>query len=262
MATTEIATIESGYPCLIANSRQARIIEANLDGETMREMDLIRVKTPLGGATTWQVDVDGNTSTTDELVGVPVAIGKRGYLWPSLDPNEQKPVLESRDLQVARRISDDLGTISPESLEKFRVGDRLYDWAAISTSAEFGFGSSKSGSKRVKELRLLALLRPGEVWPVIVTIGPGSLPAWMPFAKRLPCFHYEAVIGLRLTKAKGAGGQPYSQITPRLVGQLSEEQGEVARRLYTEPLSRMFSAYAGAAAAGGVEKSEGDDTPF
>jgi hypothetical protein len=261
MATTEIATVQNtvSYPCLQPNSRQARIIQSNLDGEPMREMDLVRVKTPLGGSTTWQIDVDGNIESTDELQGLLVGEGKRGYLWPSLDPSEQRPILESRDLLVARRLSDDLGPeISPDALEKYRIGDRLYDWAAISISPEFGFGSSKGGAKRVKESRILAILRQGDVWPVLVTVGPGSLPTWLPFRKRLPAFHYECVIGLKLQKAKGAGGQPYSQIVPRVVAQVSEEEGEVARRLYTEALTRMFGTFNGAAAA---DKGD-DDTPF
>jgi len=259
MATTAIATAttEVAYPCLQPNSRQARIIQSNLDGEQMREMDLVRVKTPLGGSTTWQIDVDGNTESTDELKGLLVGEGKRGYLWPSLDPSEQRPILESRDLIVARRLSDDLGSeISPAALEKYRIGDRLYDWAAISISAEFGFGSSKGGAKRVKESRILAILRQGDVWPVLVTVGPGSLPSWLPFRKRLPAFHYECVVGLKLAKAKGAGGQPYSQIVPRLVGTISEEEGEVARRLYTESLTRMFTTFNGGAVAAEVVESD------
>ena len=50
------------------------------------------------------------------------------------------------------------------------------------------------------------------------------------------------MIGLKLTKVKSSGGQPYSQIVPRLVGTITPEQAEVARVTYTEPLKRMFSA--------------------
>lgn len=250
------ATKTISYPSLSPDSRQARIIEANLDGEPMREMDLVRVKTPLGGATTWTIDADGNSETTDELVGLLVGIGKRGYLWPSEDPTEQRPILESRDLLVARRLSDDLGSVDPKALEKHRIGDHLYDWAAISTSPEFGFGSSKGGAKRVKEQRVLAILRDGDTWPMLVNVGPGSLPLWVPFQKRLKCFHYEAVVGLRLQKAKGKAGQPYSQIVPRLVATISEEQGEVARKLYTVPLTRMFTSFSGPAPATDIDAGE------
>jgi hypothetical protein len=56
-------------------------------------------------------------------------------------------------------------------------------------------------------------------------------------------------LGLKLEKAKGGSGQPYSMIVPRLAGTITEEQGEIARRLYTEPLKAMFSAIPGGAAA-------------
>ena len=89
---------------------------------------------------------------------------------------------------------------------------------------------------------MLAILRQGETWPLLVTVGPGSLRNFLPFAKRLPDFHYACVVGLKLAKVKSSGGQPYSTIVPRLVGVVSEEQAEMARVTYTEPLKRMFSA--------------------
>jgi len=231
------------YPSLSPNSRQAQIILANLDGEPMNEQDLISVPTPAGGGTVWNIDNNGNVESTDEIVGLLVAIGKKGTLWPKDDPSEMRPVLQSNDLLVGYRTGDDLGDIDPKALEKYRVGDRRYDWAALSASPEFGYGSGKSGTgKKVKESRRLAILRQGETWPILVTIGPGSLRSFLPFAKRLPDFHYACVIGLKLVKVKSSGGQPYSQIVPRLVGTISPEQAEVARVTYTEPLKRMFNA--------------------
>ena len=50
------------------------------------------------------------------------------------------------------------------------------------------------------------------------------------------------MIGLNLVKMKNAGGQPYSQIVTRVVGTISEEQGEVARKTYHLPLTAMFNA--------------------
>jgi hypothetical protein len=243
MATTALSTKVVDYPALSPNSRQMQVIAANLEGEQMSETDLVRVKTPLGGATQWSIDVDGNVETTDEIVGLLVGIGKKGLLWPAEDPSESRPVVVSNDLMVGYRVSDDLGTIDPDALERYRIGDRKYDWAALANSSEFGYGSSRSGSgKRCKEARVLAILRQGETWPILVTVGPGSLRNIIPFLKRLPCFPHEAVVGLKLVRSKGKGGQPYSQIVPRLVGQISEEQGEVARRTYADPIRAMFTA--------------------
>lgn len=253
--STAVKTID--YLTLRPDSRQLRIIEANLDGEAMNEQDLIRVRTPLGGATQWTIDNNGNNETTDEIVGLLVAVAKRGTLWPQDDPSDQRPVVVTNDLLVGYRVSDDLGSIDPKALEKYRVGDRRYDWASLSRSPEFGYGTARGGAgKKVKESRILAILREGDVWPVLVTVGPGSLRGWNSWAKRLPSFHYECVIGLRLEKAKGTNGQPYSMIVPRVVGTVSEEQGEVARRVYTEPLKRMFTAPPVGAV---VEAPAGDD---
>lgn len=242
MATAELAVKTVDYPALSPDSRQMQIIAANLEGEGMQETDLVRVKTPLGGATQWSIDVDGNVTTTDEIVGLLVGVGKRGVLWPEEDPSEMRPVLVTNDLQIGYRVSDELGSIAPEALERYRIGDRKYDWVSLSNGPEFGYGSGRNGNgKRCKEARVLAILRHGETWPILVTVGPGSLRNIIPFLKRLPVFPHEAVVGLRLVKAKGKAGQPYSQIVPRLVGTITPTQGEVAKRVYADPIRTMFT---------------------
>lgn len=261
-ATSEISVKTVDYPALAADSRQMQIIASNLGGEPMRESDLVRVKTPLGGATQWSIDNNGNVETTDEIVGLLVGVGKRGTLWPSEDPTDQRPVVVTTDLKRGYRVSNDLGTIDPAVLEKYRVGDGEYDWYRLANGPEFGYGSARSGSgRRCKESRVLAILRQGETWPILVTVGPGSLRNIIPFLKRLPCFQHEAVVGLKLTKAKGKGGQPYSQIVPRLVGQVSIAQGDVAKRVYADPIEEMFTAppLASSIDRDDLGDSEGDD---
>jgi hypothetical protein len=242
-ADTAATTSLIDLPALRPDSRAIKVIEANLDGEPMRESDLVRVKTPTGGGTKWVVPVNGNDEACDEIVGLCVCIAKRGVLWPQDDPTDQRPVIVTTDLTTGYRVSDLLGTVDPAVLERYRTGDRRYDWQAMATGPDFGFGSARGGAgKKCKESRIIAILREGDVWPILVTVGPGSLAEWGPFQKRLPSFHYECVIGLRLEKTKGKNGQPYSMIVPRVVGTISEEQGEVARRVYTEPLKKMFNA--------------------
>ena len=205
------------------------------------------------------VEVNGNVETTDEVQGLLVGIAKRGILWPHEDPTDSRPVIVSNDLLVGYRVSDDLGSLDPKALEKYRIGDRQYDWVAMAgNGSPFGYGSARGGAgKRCKEARILAILRQGDTWPVLVQVGPGSLREWGSFQKRLPSFHYECVVGLRLAKAKGSSGQPYSQIVPRIVGVISPEQGAVAKRVYADPLKRMFSAPpAGAAAVEPVADEE------
>jgi len=242
--TTALALKTIDYPALVPNSRQARIIAANVGNEPVREQDLTKVSTPAGGGTVWSIDNLGNVESTDEIVGLLVAEGFRGTLWPKDDPSDKRPVIVSHDGLVGYRVGDDLGDCDPKALEKYRIGDRKYDWTAISTGPEFGWGSGKGGKKtrKVKESRVLAIVRVGEIWPLLVTVGPGSLANWVPWRKRLPSFGYECVIGLKLQKVKNDGGQPYSQIVPRFVGLITEEQGAVAEEIYHKPLTAMFNA--------------------
>jgi len=248
--TTALANTSTPFAGLTPGSRQMAIIAANLEGEGISEMDLTKVRTPAGGGTTWEIDNQGNTETSQEIVGILVAIGKRGLLWPYDEIGEEPPVIVSNDLVTGYRVSDKLGSIDATALDQYRIGDRRYDWAALSEGPEFGPKSGKGGvGKRVKESRTLAILRDGDVWPVLISIGPGSLGTFMPFLKKLPCFHYEAVIGLKLQKEKSKSGVTYSMIVPRLAGQLTEEQGEFVRKMYTEPMKRTFSALPNGAVA-------------
>jgi len=230
------------YPALVPNSRHSRIIKANMVGDALREQDLVKVKTPAGGGTSWTVNVNGNNEQFDEIVGLLVAHAPRGNLWPSDDPTEDRPVVTTNDGVTGYRVSDDFGSIDPEDLEKFRTGDRTYDWVAMSNSKEFGFGSARGGhGKRLKESRMLAILRDGDMFPILVNVGGGSIKDFGAFMTRLPTFHYECEIGLRLVKEKSAGGLTYSRIVGRVVRQISEEEGEAANQLYTIPLTAMFS---------------------
>jgi hypothetical protein len=248
--TTALANTSTPFAGLTPGSRQMAIIAANLEGEGISEMDLTKVKTPAGGGTTWEIDNQGNIETTPEIVGILVAIKKLGLLWPYDEIGPDQPVVASSDLITGYRAGDKLGDVKPEDLEKYRIGDRRYDWAAMSEGPEFGPKSGKGGvGKRVKESRTLAILRDGDTWPLLVSVGPGSLGTFMPFLKKLPCFHYEAVIGLRLEKTTSKAGKPYSMIVPRLAGQLTEEQGEFVRKMYTEPMKRTFSALPNGAVA-------------
>jgi len=241
--TTEIATVgEVSYAALSAGSRQAAILRHNLRGNPMTELDLPLVQQPVH-STTWRFEINGNEETTDDIKGLLVGTAIRGVLWPSEDPSGKKPVVMSHDGIVGYKVSDDLGTIDPDALEKYRTGDGEYDWIALRQSKEFGFDAVKNGGKkRVKESKLLAILRPGEVWPLRVRASAASIGGIESFLRTLSCFDYEAVIGLRLVREKTSSGIEYTKVAPRLLGTVSEEEGEMARQIYYEPLQAMFSA--------------------
>jgi len=65
----------------------------------------------------------------------------------------------------------------------------------------------------------------------------------VPFVKRLSVPHYRAVVSLTLDKVENAGGQNYSQIVPKFIGEISKEEGEMVRRMYTTPLSKIATEF-------------------
>jgi hypothetical protein len=215
---------------------------ANLGpGESLSAADLPRVPTPAGGAKVWAwQDAGNNEQTAKTLDGILVGYLVRGTLWGSESPQgKSQPVLVTYDLMNAVRVNDDIGDLDADVLESCRTGDRTYDWQRLPYNQ---FGTSASGrGKRCKESRLLAILREDEAWPLLVSAGVGSLSSVTSFVKRLPVPHYRAVVSLGLNKVENAGGQPYSQITPKLLGTISREEGEIVKRLYTTPLSRVVT---------------------
>lgn len=230
----------SRFLALRPDSDVREALLANLGpGETLQASDLPRVPTPAGGGKMWGwMDSGNNEQTAKSIDGVLVYYGARGTLWGSEEPQgKASPVLVSYDLVTAVRLNDDIGDLDEEALESCRTGDRTYDWRRLPYNQ---YGTSKSGrGKRCKEARLLAILRENEAWPLLVTAGPGSLKTVVPFVKRLPVPHFRACVSLTLEKVENAGGQPYSQIVPKLTGTLSKEEGEIVRRLYTIPLSKV-----------------------
>jgi hypothetical protein len=230
----------SNFLALRPDSDVREALTANLGpGESLNASDLPRVPTPSGGGKVFAwTDSGNNEQSAKSIDGALVYYGVRGTLWGSEEPQGKvSPVLVSYDLITAIRVNDDIGDLNADQLEACRTGDRTYDWTRLPWNQ---YGTSKSGrGKRCKESRLMAILRRDEAWPLLVTAGPGSLKTVVPFVKRLPVPHFRAEVSLTLDKVENAGGQPYSQIVPKLVGTISKEEGEALRHLYTIPLSRI-----------------------
>ena len=255
--STAIATA-STFEFLTPGSRAAQIAAANIGDGQIYESDLPSVGMPAGGSTQWSYeDASGNTVNTDSIDGILVAVSGRGVLWPSTEPSGSRPLLVSNDMRTGYLVGDDFGDVNPADLDKYLLEGNKYDYAAISNSPEFGWGASGGRGKRVKESLVLAVLQAGEVLPVLVKLGGGSLGAFTKFRKGLKVLPHEAVVSLRLEKVSNMAGQKFSRVKPSLIGTLSEAEGEVVHSLYTEPLTQMLTRVPGGASptAGAVEEA-------
>lgn len=239
--STELSIVNpANFLALQPGSDVSEALTANLvEGESMMIGDLTVVKTPTSGSTKWTIeDVTGEV-VTDAITGILVYYGPHGVLWPSNESVEgTKPLLVTHDLKIARKIGDDYGDLDEAAIEACRNDDGSYDWKALPYNQ---FGTGKNGiGKRCKEQRLMAILRESDAFPLLIRAQPGSLKSVTTFIKKLPCAHFRAIVELKLEKAQSKGGQAYAMIKPRLVAQLTKEQGEVVKTMYTENLGEAI----------------------
>lgn len=238
---------DSKFLAIRPNSDIAEALEANLaTGEKLKETDLTRVKVPGGGGTRWTIPSVTGEESADEIVGVLVYYAPRAVLWPSQDPGNSLPVLISTDLRTARKVGDDIGDLDPRVLDSMSLDNGLYDFRG---PAEGGkniyndFGSGKNGiGKRCKESRVLCILRENDAFPLLINAPPGSLKTVAPFVKKLPVAHFRAIVSLKLEKLKNKGGIDYARIVPTMVGQLSSDEGQAIKRMYTTPLQGLIES--------------------
>lgn len=229
---------------------------ADPNREPMDASAIPRVKIPAGGGIIWSIEIDGNVEAVPEITGILCAVQKHGVIWPSPEfgGGGSRPVVETFDLVTGHRRGDDLGDIDAAELERCSNPDGTVRWKELSYT-QMGSGPNGRGC-RAKESRILYVLRPGELFPVKIEVGVGSLIALRPFLARMTLPVYRHVIGLGLKRVQSGNGITYSQVVPRVVEKLSPEDGERIRQFYTLPLTGM----AGAGAA--IDNGDVADAPF
>lgn len=260
---------EAGFLAFGDEPEVREALAANFgDTESITVDCMVRVKVPSSGATRWTIEELEGELLVDELVGLVVHYAAGGVLWPTNDPVEgTQPVLRTDDLITAYRIGDDLGDIDPEVIEKFRVDGGGYDWQALAgEDGPFGWGSGKGGrGKRAHEFKTIALLRESDILPILLNVPPTSIKPVSSFIKKLTgraVPWYRSVIGLSLEEDKNDAGQKFSKIkTPRLVGTITREEAELARKLYRDPIKRALSRETAFAPAP-AETAPAGEAPF
>lgn len=234
---------KSQYVALAGTDKDLAEAMASVAGtETFGPGDLIRIKMPSGGAVKWEVpDGLGNADYVGDITGVLCYVQQAGVLWPHFEPQPGgMPVLRTFDLKTAEQVGpipDDM----IDTLEKHRLDERHFNWEALPYNQ---FGSGKNGrGKRCREQRLLFILRPNDIYPLVVGLSPGSLKVWKKFfmnvAAKARVPYWRAVVELKLEKARSGGGQDFARVLPRLVGVLSAEDGVAVKAQYTDRLSQI-----------------------
>jgi hypothetical protein len=185
----------------------------------------------------------GETSEK-ELVGALVHIQKAAVLWPTDDPAPgTQPVLRSYDCVMAEQVGEIPEEMKAE-IEPYREGPRTFLIDEIHGFPYMQWGSGRKGvGKRMKEQRILFLLRKDDPAPIVVVVQPGSLKrvrSWITTtAQTARAPWHQWIVRLTLRSKQSSGGQPYSEIVPELAGLLDPDCAAQLKALWGDQLAAV-----------------------
>lgn len=208
------------YAIMFTEGNVGDALRENLDGASLSMWDLARIRVPAGGGTTWiEPTVDGDQETKG-IEGVIVHMRTVRSMWRQEFSGEGTPP-DCSSTDGVTGMGDPGGAC------------RTCPYAAWGTSPK------GTGAQACKQARLLFVLRPADLLPVVVAAPPSSLKAVKQYLLRLAGAGapYHAVITrLELERTKNAGGIAYAQIVPRLIAKLAPPQAATFRA-YGESLA-------------------------
>lgn len=234
--TTAIATataankgelISAENYALISDVEALEAMIYNLQGETISEFDLDRVKVPAGGATVFQVPTLEGIENAETIEGIILHIGQRRSYWSDSNPTGSPPDCYSID--GLRGIGNPGGDCASCPFNQFG-------------SAIDGAGKQRKG-KRCREMRLMLIIRPEDRLPMVVMAPPTSIKGLKQWLLKLPVFMFQAVVRLSLERDKNNDGIAYSKIVPSYVGRISMSHAK-ALQAYAETLKKVISGKA------------------
>lgn len=213
----------------MAAGEVAEIIRENVGGGGIGQFDLDRVKVPAGGATVWSVPTLDGDEPAKELLGVIVHAQDQRAYW-------------------AQRLGQGGGGAPPDcsSLDMFTGIGNPGGACVTCPFAQFGSAVRDDGSEgrgqACKAVKVLYVLLPHAVLPVVVPVPPSSLKNLKSYLLRLASQaipYHRVITRLKLQKTKNPDGIDYAQIIPEMASRLTLE--DHARIL---PLKKMIAAAA------------------
>lgn len=244
--STAIATVQRSDFLSLSGGGDAKLAMDAMSetGEPFGPNDLIRIKTPSGGATSWMVPGPSGEVPEREIVGALVHYQRCGVLWPSEEMGQgQMPVLRSWDMTTGEQVGP-IPDHMAEVLEEYRIEGNKFHVAESSGFPYSQWGSGKGGiGKRMKEQRMLFVLPKDNLAPYLIICQPGSLKTVGEWFKRIPQVckvpWWRVLVSLKLQKTQSKGGQSYAQIIPETAGILDAETGAELHKTWGELLSRV-----------------------
>ena len=183
-------------------------VKENIGNDRITDRDLDRVTMPLGGGLAWTVPTLEGEDSAKSLDGIIVHWTSPKAYWAT-------------GMEVGGNTPPDCSSSDGETGYGDPGGD-CYDCPLNQ------WGSATGGAgKACKEKRMLFLLRPDDLLPIVVQAPSTSIQPMRRYLLRLASQglpYWSVVTSLGLEKASSATGIAYSRITPRSSGPVPEEQ--------------------------------------
>lgn len=188
------------------------VIASNLGGTELGPGDLDRIKVPAGGGTTWSIPTLDGDVDTKELVGVIVAFkDQRAYWKESYSGGSSPPDCASDDGMMGTGDPGGACDRCPYAQFESAVGDD---------------GKPRPG-QACKQVRLMAIVQPDDLIPMLLAAPPTSLANMRKYFLRLSSRatpYYGVVTKFTLAKAQSSGGIAYSQVEASSVTRLADDE--------------------------------------
>jgi hypothetical protein len=208
--STELMDFKYFNPASAKHAQQ--VLRENLGPQGLQPQDLTRIKIPTAGNLTWRVDTIEGPTAQESIAGIIIHFADRRAYWKEkYSGSNEPPQCASHDMQ--RGIGDPGGDCQTCPFNQFGSG----------TDAK----GKPDNSKACKEGRLLFLLRPDDIIPVVLSLSVMSIKPSRAYFQALAgqgIPYYGVMTEIGLTEAKSSGGITYSKATFKAVRRLTEAQ--------------------------------------
>jgi hypothetical protein len=186
---------ETSYAIMTMETDIMTIMADNLGGEQITALDLDRVSTPAGGGTSWTIPTLEGDTEVKELEGIIVYTSVQRVYWADAFTGGGAP---------------------PDCYSEDSVHGAGNPGGNCTKCPLSQFGSGENGKSQACQMRrLIFLIQPDNLLPLVVSVPPSSLKEAKNYLMRLASkglTSYSMVSRLTLEKDKNADGIAYSKI--------------------------------------------------
>lgn len=218
----------------------ADVIKTNFGSQGISPQDLLRVKVPSGGATSWEIMTKEGEKSVKEIEGI---------------------IIDANDIRLFFRKSfDETGGEEPPDCMSLDMVNGIGDPGGPCEKCEYNeWGSGKNGrGKACQQRKFMLFLPTNQFLPYVISAPVGSLKNMSDYFGRLTgegLPYYCVVTKLSLEKDKNPDGITFSRIVPTHVRDLTDDEYKAMTKYRNAVTKNLGQAEV-------VAESDASDKPY